>query len=224
MEAERDPSTGPVGHRGVPGDGPVPGEVPGVEGESRGGVVDVGPIEGGDLLRGEAGALAVSEVGLGRLQRPPVGGDFEPAWLDIHEVLIDPLRARLEQELLDDHLGHRVLPLTEVMEADPPLCVGDVDGRPEVIREGAPDAVVAVDRDRVLDAEGPRVRDDVVQVPLEAELGGVDADDRQAGVRVLRGPGTHVGEGPEPVDARVRPEVDEDDAPLGGPGASTAPS
>ena len=70
-----------------------------------------------------------------------------------------------------------------------PSAVGDVERRPEVVVEGAPDAVVAVDRDRVLDAEVARLRDDVVEVPLEAELGRVDADDGQPGVRVLRGPG-----------------------------------
>ena len=103
-----------------------------------------------------------------------------------------PCAPGVEQELLDHHLGQRVLALAEVVEADPPLRVGDVDRRPVVIGEGAPDAVVAVDRDRVLDAEGARLRDDVVEVPLEAELRGVDADDRQAGVAVLRGPGPDV--------------------------------
>ncbi len=97
------------------------------------------------------------------------------------------------------------------MEADPPLDIRDVHGRPEVIRECAPDRVVVVERDRVLDAEGTRLRDDVVEVPLEAEFGRVDAHDRQAGVRVFRGPGPNIGEGAEPVDAGVGPEVDEDD-------------
>ena len=95
-----------------------------------------------------------------------------------------------------------------------PCAVGDVDRRPEVIREGAPDAVVAVDRDGELDAQGAGLRDDVVEVPLETELGGVDADDGQPGVRVFRGPGPDVGQRAQPVDARVGPEVDEDDAPL----------
>ena len=115
------------------------------------------------------------------------------------------------QQLLDDHLGHRVLALAEVVEADPSLAVGEVHRRPEVVRERLPDPVVAVDRDGILDAEVARVRDDVVEVPLEAELRGVHADDGQAGVRVLRGPGPDIRQGPDPVDAGVGPEVDEDD-------------
>ena len=39
--------------------------------------VDVGRVEGPIANRGEAGPLAVSDVGLGRLQRPPVGGHLQ---------------------------------------------------------------------------------------------------------------------------------------------------
>ena len=74
------------------------------------------------------------------------------------------------QQLLDDHLVHGVLALTEVVIADPALGVGDVEGRPEVVGERLPDAVVAVDRDGVFDAESARPLDDVVEVPLEPEL------------------------------------------------------
>ena len=61
----------------------------------------------------------------------------------------------------------------------------------------------------------PKLRDsrsDVVDVAFEPELGRVDADDRQSGVLVLGGPRAHIRKGAEPVDAGVRPEVDEDDA------------
>ena len=57
--------------------------------------------------------------------------------------------AGFEQELLDDHLGHRVLALAEVVVPDAPCRVREVDRRPVVVREGAPDGVVAIDRDRV---------------------------------------------------------------------------
>ena len=85
-------------------------------------------------------------------------------------------------ELLDDHLGHRVLALAEVVEADPALGVGEVHAPARSGCERAPDAVVAVDRDRVLDAEVARLRDDVVDVALEAELRRVHPDDGQPGV------------------------------------------
>ena len=43
------------------------------------------------------------------------------------------LRSGLEQQLLDDHLGHRVFPLTEVMETDPSLAVGEVHPLDQVL-------------------------------------------------------------------------------------------
>ena len=77
-----------------------------------------------------------------------------PRGSTIDQVLVDVRRAGVEQQLLDDHLGHRVLALAEVVVADPALGVGDVDAPARSGCEGAPDPVVAVDRDRVLDAEG----------------------------------------------------------------------
>jgi hypothetical protein len=96
--------------------------------------------------------------------------------------------------------------------SDAALGVRDVQRRPEMIRERLPDLIVAVDSDRILDAEGARLRDDVVDVPLEPELRRVDADHRQPEVAAFRIPCTDVGQCAQPVDAGVRPEVDEDDA------------
>jgi hypothetical protein len=96
---------------------------------------------------------------------------------------------------------------------DLPFRVRDVHGGPVVVREGTPDRVLGVERDRILDAlvrSGPA---DVVGVPLERELGRVDADDDQSFVLVLLVPRADVAERAQPVDARVRPEVDQDDLP-----------
>ena len=212
MELERDACARRGRHGGVPGHVPVARERPVVERQPGGRGIGVRLVEASGILLGEARGLAVAGVRLGRLQRLPVGGHLESPRLDRHQLLVDVVRAGVEQQLLDDHLGHRVLPFPEVVEADPPLAIGDVHGRPEVVVEGAPDPVVAVDRDRVLDAEGARMGDDVVDVMLEAELGRVDTDHRQPGVRVLRGPCTDIWRRSQPVDARVGPDVDEDDA------------
>ena len=74
----------------------VPAERPVVERQPAGGVVVVGLVEAGDALLREAGGLAVADVRLGRLQRPPVGGDLETVRLDVDEVLVDvrPRRRR----------------------------------------------------------------------------------------------------------------------------------
>ena len=128
---------------------------------------------------GEAPALLVAEVGLGRLEVGPVGLNLEALGRDGDEVAGDALASGLAQQALDDHLALRVAALAEVVVADPALRVGDVDGGPVVVRERLPDRVVAVERDRVVDAQVLRGPADVVDVALERELGRVHADDDQ---------------------------------------------
>jgi hypothetical protein len=53
---------------------------------------------------------------------------------------------------------------------------------------------------------------------LEAELGAVRADDDESADAIALGPRPDVRQGPQPVDAGVRPDVDEDDAPTQLPG------
>ena len=153
---------------------PRAGRRPFVELEARRRRIAVRLVELLPVGRREAAAPAIPEVRLGRSERPPVGGDLEALRVHRDEFRIEALDARLEEQLLDDHLGHGVLALAEVVVADPSLGVGDVQGRPVVVGERLPDAVVAVDRDRVVDLELPRPRDDVVDVPLEPELGRVE--------------------------------------------------
>ena len=108
----------------------------------------MGFVEASDLVLREAGALPVARIRLGRLERPPVGRHLEPDGVDVHEILIDVFHACVHQELLDHHLDRGVLTLAEVVVADPSLDIGDVHGRPEVVRERAPDRIVGVERDR----------------------------------------------------------------------------
>jgi hypothetical protein len=99
-----------------------------------------------------------------------------------------------------------------VVVADAALRVGDVDRRPEVVGERTPDAVVAVDGDRVVDTEDRGLLDDVVNRALESELGRVNADDGQSQPAVLGVPGADIGQRAQPVDAGVGPKVDQHDA------------
>src|SRR6185436_77871 len=70
-----------------------------------------------------------------------------------------------------------------------------------------------VECDRVLDPQCRCGLANVVGILLERELRRVDADDDESLVAVLLGPRAKVAERAEPVDARVRPEVDEHDLP-----------
>ena len=138
--------------------------------------------------RREARRSAVGEVGLRRSEGPPVCRDLETHRLYGNEIWIDAFGASFEQQLLHDHLGHRVFAFTEVVVSDAAVGVRDVERRPEVIRERLPDSIVAVDGDRVLDPERARSSDDVVDVPLEPEFRGVHADHGQALVTIFLGP------------------------------------
>ena len=109
-------------------------------------------------------------------------------------------------------LGLRVVALAEVRVADLAVGVDQVLGRPVLVAPGIPGAVVVVLRDRVAQVvAGDRVLD-VAGVLLEAELGRVDADDRQPAVAVALVPSLDVGQRAQAVDARVGPEVDQHDA------------
>jgi hypothetical protein len=119
----------------------------------------------------------------------------------------------LGQQHLDDHLRLLVLALAEVVMPDTPLRVGEVEGGPVVVVEGTPYRVVVVYRDRVVDPHVLHGPADVVHVVLERELGRVHADDHQSLGGVFPGPGADVGKLPEPVDARIGPEVDQDHLP-----------
>ena len=115
-------------------------------------------------------------------------------------------------------LGLLVAPLAEVLVADDAVRVNEIERRPVVVREGAPDRVVVVGRDGVVDVPHPHRPPHPVDVVLERELRRVDSDDDQPVVAVCPRPRADVRLLAQPVDARPRPEVHEHDvaAELGG--------
>lgn len=155
--------------------------------------------------------LLVTEVGLGRAQAHPVGLRLQTLRGCGDELFVDALASGLAQQVLDHPFAVVVLTLAEVVVPDPALCICEVDGRPVSVAERAPDPVVTVESDRVLDPHGLRGLADVFDVALERELRRVDADDDQTSIAVLLGPRANEGQRAEPVDAGVRPEVNEND-------------
>jgi hypothetical protein len=132
---------------------------------------------------------------------------------DRDQVVTDAVAAGLAKQLLDRPLALCVSAFTELVVPDSPLGVGDVHGGPVPVAERPPNRIVAVERDRILDRHVPGGLADVVDVALERELGRVDADHHEALICVLLGPRAHISERAQPVDAGVRPEIDEDDLP-----------
>jgi hypothetical protein len=101
----------------------------------------------------------------------PIGLRLHPDPLDGDELVLDA-----EQPL--DALRFLVAPFAEVVVADDAVRVDEVERRPEMVVEGAPDFVVVVDRDRV---DRPRLDrpPHTVDVVLERELRRVYPDHDQ---------------------------------------------
>ena len=180
-----------------------------VEPQLRGRLVDVPTAEDGAVGRGEVFRLVRAEVVLRGPQVVPVGLGRHPVGIDRDEVVAEALGAGLRQQVPQDHLGRVVVALAEVVVADPPLGVGEVDRGPVVVVERGPDRVVAVDRDRIVDAQLLDRPADVADIVFDVELGCVHADHHEPVALVLLGPGTDVGQRAKPVDAGVGPEVDQ---------------
>src|SRR5258705_12823484 len=111
----------------------------------------------------------VAEIRLGRTQVVQVG-----LRLNADPFNGDELAVNAEQPL-DDAPRLLVAALAEVLVADDALRIDEVERRPVVVVEGAPDGVVVVDRDRVVDPAFLRGLPDTVDVVLEGELWRVDA-------------------------------------------------
>ena len=142
----------------------------------------------------------------------PVGCRLDAEPFDGDEFALDA------EQPLDDALGLLVASFAEVLVADDALLVDEVERRPVVVVERAPDRVVVVDRDRIVDLSLPDRLPDAIDLVLEGELRRVDTDHDQPVVPVCLRPRADVRLLAQPVDARQRPEVHEDDvaAQLGG--------
>jgi len=73
------------------------------------------------------------------------------------------------------------------------LGIDEVERRPILVVEGAPDRMLVIHRDGIVDAELLRGPSHVVQVLLESELRGVHPDHHQSSIPVLIGPCPDIG-------------------------------
>src|SRR5918998_3081890 len=205
VEAEGDAPAGLVENDGLGPDRPLAGKGPMAEAQALPDRVQAIAIQRRARRRPVLAAARGAEVGLGRAQVIPVGRRLHAGSFDGYELAVDA------QELLDDALELLVASFAEVLVADDAVAVGEVQRRPVVVGEGAPDLVVVVDHDRVVDRSLACRAPHAVDVVLEGELGRVDADDDQPIVAVGLGPRADVGPLAQPVDARPGPEVHEHD-------------
>src|SRR6185312_9783602 len=116
VEAVRDATAGPVEYDALTPDRPLAGEGP---------VVEAQPLEKGvGAAVVEALAAGVAQIGLGRAQLLPVGLGLHAGPFDGDELALDA------EQLLDHALRLLVATLAEVMVADDPLPVDEIERRP----------------------------------------------------------------------------------------------
>ena len=148
----------------------------------------------------------------------PVALDFD------HIFGASPCGPRLRQKLLDDLLRAVVIALAEMVGADAAFGVDEIMGRPVIIIEGAPDRVVIVDGDGIIDVQ---IGDRLLHIGdhlLEGEFRRMHADHDQTLVAILFRPGPHIRQAAQAIDAGIGPEIDQHDLALERLGASAAAS
>jgi hypothetical protein len=80
------------------------------------------------------------------------------------------LVSRLGEELLDHPLRALVVLFAEMMMPDPTLSIDEVERRPRLVRERAPDREAIVHRNRVVDTHPLQRGPNLLDVVLEREL------------------------------------------------------
>src|SRR5262249_47033996 len=123
MEAVEDAPAGGLEHHVLASDRPLAGERP---------VVEPQPLARLGLML----AARVAEVRLGRAEVLPVGLRLGPDSHDVDELALDA------EQLLDRSLRLLVAAFTEVVVADDAFAVDEVERRPVMVVERAPDLVL----------------------------------------------------------------------------------
>src|SRR5262245_54935079 len=100
--------------------------------------------------------------------------------------------------------------------------IDEVQRGPVVVREGVPDSVVVVYRDWIVHSHFLRRPPHIDEVVLEGELRCMYPEHHEPVGGVFFGPASDIWELAQPIDARVRPEVDEYDPPCRSAGVSGA--
>src|SRR5829696_5515229 len=93
------------------------------------------------------------------------------------------------------------------------LRIDEIQRRPITVLESPPYDMLIVHCDRITDVHFLQGPAHVAHILFKGELRRMDADHYQPLIFVLVGPGADIRKLPQPVDAGVGPEIDQDDLP-----------
>src|SRR5437870_9366143 len=102
--------------------------------------------------------------------------------------MTDAADSGLGQQLLNDPFRLFVFTLAEMMMANAPLRIDEIEGRPIFVVESTPYRIIAIDRDWIVDPHVLRCPANVIDVFLECELRRVHTDHHQTLLLVFLGP------------------------------------
>ena len=182
VEPVGDASAGLIEQDVLRPDRPFTGETPLVQRQSVGKAVSAARVEQCAVRRDEPLASAVTEIRLGRAQVVPIGLRLDAAPSTGTSSRSTPSSRWMPRSRFF------VASFAELLVADDPLRVDEVQRRPVVIGERAPDRVVVVDRDRIVDRSRLDRVAYAIDVMLEGELRRVDADHDQPVVSICLRP------------------------------------
>ena len=114
------------------------------------------------------------------------------AGIGSNEFRTNTVGACLTQESLDYSFRFLVCAFAVVVMSNPAHRVNEVQSWPVMVRERVPNRIVVVDRDRIGHVHLRRRLLNVVDVVLEAELGGVHPDYDQTLILVFFRPRTNI--------------------------------
>ena len=211
MKAVGDASAGLVQCGGIPLHGPIAGQRPFIQAQPRGPLIHARLVPQYAAWRRKVLGALEPDIVFGRFEIGPIGGGVVTAGIHRDRLATDVGGAGLAQQRLDDHFRLFVGAFAKKVMADTSLRIDEIERRPGLVPECAPDGMVVVDRDRVVDLHVFHGPANVGDVLFELELRRMDADHHQSLVLVFLGPGADIRKLAPPVDAGVGPEIDQND-------------
>ena len=190
---------------------PIARKSPAIEAQPLRQRVNAAPVECDTARRRECPGAVVSDISFRGSQICPIRGKLGGARIDQSWLPIKSAGSSLDQQLPDDRFPVLVLAFAELVIPNTPLRIDEIACRPVLVHEGSPNRVIAVDRDRMVNADVLYGALDVAEILLELELRRMNADHHQPVVLVLVSPGADIRQRASPVDAGIGPEVDQDD-------------
>ena len=133
-----------------------------------------------------------TEIALGGLQVVPIGSNFSAACVGSNQFRTNTVGSCLIQESLDYSFRFLVCAFAVVVMSNPAHRVNEVQSWPVMVRERVSNRVFVIDRDRIGHAHVLHRLLNVVDVVLEAELGGVHPDYDQTLILVFFRPRTNI--------------------------------